>query len=75
MRKGWTQKVMMKMAMTMMEIIDWKAGRKPALSLEGWSCTPAGGRGGVLWGRILARGALWIEVGDGFETTAGWVIG
>jgi hypothetical protein len=29
MRKGWTQKVMMKMAMMMTEKRDWMAGRKP----------------------------------------------
>jgi hypothetical protein len=29
MRKGWMQKVMMKMAMTMMEKRDWSAGKRP----------------------------------------------
>jgi hypothetical protein len=32
MRKGWTQKVMIKVAMTMTEKSDWMAGRKPWVS-------------------------------------------
>ena len=36
MRKGWTQKVMMKMAMMMTEKRDWTAGRKPWVSWCAW---------------------------------------
>src|ERR1700679_2087598 len=50
MRKGWTQKVMMKMAMTMMEKRDWTAGRKPWVSWVWWCgvrCRAGWGGGGT----------------------------